>query len=123
MSNPVAVHSGSVIAGVRMACVAIKGTMPDQATVDHILAQGKGHVELHEFPFEVISQAAMARKERRRTSAFKALEAFLHHAGDPLLLRDADLDKLVTKAWHVAALMESQDDVASQLDSLGKSSP
>ena len=120
MSPPINVHAGSVIVGVNMACVAIKGAIPDQATLDTILATGKDQVEMHQFPFEIIAQAAMAKKERRRLNALKALEAFLHHAGDPLMLRDEDLDKLVTKAWHIAAQMESQDDVAGQLDGLGK---
>lgn len=117
---PVPVHAESVRIGVRMAFLAIQGQVPDQPTVAHVVSMNKTQVELHEFPMEVISNAAMARKERRRGYAFKAMEAFLHHVGDQDLLKSEDLDRLVTRCWHVAAAMEREDDVATQLDSLGK---
>ncbi len=120
---PVPCHAESVRIGVRMAFLAIQGQMPDQPTVAHVVGMNKSQVELHEFPMDVISNAVMARKERRRGYAFKAMEAFLHHVGDQDLLTEAALDKLVTRSWHVAAAMEREDDVATQLDSLYKKVP
>lgn len=118
MNAPVPVHAESVRVGVRMACLAIHGTLPDPPTIAHIMDKSKSQVELHEFPMEVISAAAMARKERRRLFAVKAMEAFLHHCGDQDLLTSDHLDRLVTRSWHVAAAMEREDDVATQLDSI-----
>lgn len=117
---PVPVHAESVRIGVRMAFLAMQGQIPDQPTIAHVVGMNKTQVEMHEFPMEMISNAVMARKERRRSYAFKAMEAFLHHVGDQDLLTDAALDKLISRCWHVAAAMEREDDVATQLDTLGK---
>ncbi len=120
MNNPVPCHAESVRIGVRMACLAMKGSVPDPGTVAHILTHGREQIDMLEFPFEVISNAGMAKKQRRRDYAFKAMEAFLHHCGDHELLTNDVLDKIVTRSWHVAAAMEREDDVATQLDSIGK---
>ncbi len=119
-SAPVPVHAESVRIGVRMAFLAIQGQIPDIATVKHVVSMSSSKVEMHEFPMDVIATAAMARKERRRLCAMRAMEAFVHHCGDHELLTGEALDKLVTRSWHIAAAMEREDDVATQLDSLSK---
>ncbi len=113
-------HLESARIGVRVACIAMQGRMPPEDQVTTILASAKGEIELHTFPMEMVTAAAGARKERRRVFAMKALETLLHHCGDTQMLTSDDLDKVVSKSWHIAAAMEREDDVATQLDSLGK---
>jgi hypothetical protein len=116
---PVPVHAESVRIGIKLAVLAIKGTIPDAAIVQHMVDLGKDQVEMLEFPFETISHAAMQRKQRRREYAFKAMEVLLHRAGEPALLTKSELESIISKCWTVAALMESEYDAASLIDTVG----
>ncbi len=122
MNLPVVVvpaHAESVRIGIKLAFLAIKGAIPDNTTVQHCVDLGKAEIEMLEFPFETISHAAMQRKQRRRECAFKAMEVLLHRAGEPSLLSKNELESIVSKCWTVAALMESEYDAASLIDTVG----
>jgi allophanate hydrolase subunit 2 len=111
------VHADSCRIGIRLAVHAIKGVFPTPQMIEEILARGAANVALREFPIQSVLSGAV---ERRRIYATKALEMLMHHSGqDALTMTSEDLDKIVTKAWHVAGAMDRADMTAQQLDTLG----
>ncbi len=115
---PPRVHVDSARVGIRLALISMQGQRPPDDVVDTILRSGQHHIELVSFPIDLVLTQQNERMERRRVSAQRSLEALLHHIPDPTLLTSADMDKLVAKAWHLAAAMESEDNTAQQLDTL-----
>jgi hypothetical protein len=112
------VHAESLRAGIRVCFQALKRVMPTPDVVEQIVATESGHVSLREFP---ITQVMAQGPERRRMYAFKAMECLLVRSGqESLLMSNDQLDKLVDMAWHIAGVMETQDQTAMQLDTLRK---
>lgn len=114
------VHAESARVGIRLALVAMQGKLPPNDVINNLLASGASHITFVELPMEMLMQAAAQTTERRRFFATKALEMLLVRSGDSMLLSDDDLERIVAKAWRVAALMEREDMTAQTLDTLGK---
>lgn len=113
------VHAESARIGARLAFRVIHGQFPADHVINQILSSG-AELDYQEFPLEVVGMVSGQKLERRRVFAMKALEALLHHCGEATLVTDDDLDKLVSKSWNIARAMEREDEVAQQLESLGK---
>jgi hypothetical protein len=121
MSNLPTVHAESARVGIRLACIAMQGKAPPEDVVNRLIQSGITQVTFEEFPLDVLKVVKRERHDVRRTFAIRAMEVLLHHAGDSSMLTNDELDKIVSKAWHMAAAMEREDSTAQQLSTLGRS--
>jgi hypothetical protein len=115
---PINTHGDSLRVGIRLAALRYTSKIPADDVVEQIAKSRPPNVILNEFPLDVIAQVPRERQERRRVCARDALIVMLHHAGDPLMLTQSDIEKLTIKAWQLAAAMESQEDVSYALGQL-----
>jgi hypothetical protein len=115
---PIQTHAESLRVGIRLASLRYTNKIPPDDVVEQIAKSRPPNVILNEFPLDVIAQVPRERQDRRRACARDALTVMLHHAGDPLMLTQSDIEKLTIKAWQFAAAMESQEDVSYALGQL-----
>jgi hypothetical protein len=100
----------------------MQGRMPPNDVVDRVLSHPPPNVQLipHDFPLGHLEKVADIAANRRREYAMEALRGLLiRHSGSEFLT-EADCAKLTANAWNIARGMVTEEQTASQLDSLGK---
>jgi hypothetical protein len=119
MKNAVHIHAHSMLMGARIIAYNYTGKpQPDDMLMRILAAAKPANVVVDDFPIELITMAHQGRKNDRRSVAHRAMEILLSKSGEPeLITRDA-LESMATKAWQIAAMMEAQEAVSTQLDSL-----
>jgi hypothetical protein len=113
------VHGESMRMGARIIAYNYTGKpQPDDMLVRILTAAKPSNVLVDEFPLEVLTQAHQIRKSERRRLAERAMEILLAKAGEPDLITRDMLEAIASKAWLLASLMEGQENLSIQLDSL-----
>lgn len=114
------VHAESVRVGIRLAYQINNQPIPPPEAVERMLALAKKHLDIHEFPLEVIGQHTLQRREIRRQVALKALEILLQKGSDGGFGDDSNNtdEKAVDRAWNIAAMVERHENAGNVLDVL-----
>lgn len=114
------VHMRSAVIGAQLASLAMRGSSLPPDTAEGMIVQQLEHHGLQRFDGDLAQCGAGAAEKAniRRMYAFKMVECLLVRCSDPILLSDDELERVVRRGWKMAQVMEEEDQVGTQLDTV-----
>jgi len=116
--DPIHVHGDSVRLGIRLAMIRFTNRTPPEDQVRQIEGTRPAHVILTEFPLVAITNLVRDRQHRRREVAMHSMQIMLSRMSEFATMSQESLEMIATKAWQMAAAMETQESVSASLDSM-----
>lgn len=115
-----AVHTESVLVGMRMYALAITNRQPAEDQLMMIFKANEQNklVTGRSFPIEQLDMFALAEQSRREQMAKDFLTVLLHHVIDVHLMSRDSMEKLAAKAWELTGAFSSEARSAQLIDQL-----
>ncbi len=116
---PQLLHIRSAVIGGQLVSLAMRGQMQPADTTETLILQqlaNNGLVRC-DVDLSMLTQKASATADIRRCYAIKIMECLLVRSDPSLMSLDA-LEEVMRKSWKLAAVMEEQDFVGQQIETL-----